>query len=81
MDDIYYNDFESDNDYGMDKEWLNEEITIKRKEFSKIIATEIAEIMDAVDAVFGDEEGKDVIKELLMTFSASVATRLFDKEE
>lgn len=63
------------------REWLDEQVTVSREEFGHIIASNIADIMNVADGVCTDSELNDLIKNLLMEFSASVAVDLFEKDE
>lgn len=62
------------------REWLETEVTISRAELGDIIAREIAEVVKAAEVV-NDDPLTDMIKNLLVEFSASVASEIFKKAE
>lgn len=63
------------------RDWLEQEVTISRDELGMIIAKEIANVMDAAKAAnFGDKMTY-MLHELLVDYSASVATQIFSKVE
>lgn len=63
------------------RDWLEQEVTISRDELGMIIAKEIANVMGAaIQANLGDKMTK-MLHELLVDYSASVATRIFSKVE
>lgn len=63
------------------RDWLEQEVTISRDELGMIIAKEIANVMEAAKATnLGDKMTK-MLHELLVDYSASVATQIFSKVE
>lgn len=62
------------------REWLEQEVTISRNELGEIIAREIMGVMKAANLV-GDKDLAKFINELLVEYSASVATAIFKKAE
>lgn len=58
------------------KEWEETRVTISRKELAEIVSNEMACICKAADAV-GDVTLKSFLKELLLEYSANIASEIF----
>lgn len=58
------------------KEWEETRVTISRKELAEIIATEMADVIKAADAV-GDMELKRFLREFILQYSANIASEIF----
>ena len=67
-------------DNKLDWEWLNETTTISREELATIFAEEMRTVTQVAKSL-GDKALADFLKELLIQFSASVSTKIFDEEE
>ena len=64
-----------------EEDWQSKEITINRREFANIIAEEIISVQFAMEHTELDEGIKNMVNELLLTFSASVAAEVFSDDE
>ncbi len=58
------------------KDWEETRVTISRKELGEIIATEMASVVKAADAV-GDMELKRFLIEFILEYSANIASEIF----
>ena len=58
------------------KEWREGTVTISREELGAIISNNIKDVLKAAAAT-GDRDLFNLIKELLLTYSAAVATDVF----
>lgn len=58
------------------KEWEEESVTISRKELGEIVTDNIIAVLMAAEKV-GDEQLTELIKELLLQFSASISAEIF----
>ena len=58
------------------KDWEETKVTISRKELADIISKEIVCVLAAANEV-GDNELTKMVKDLLLEFSASVASEIF----
>lgn len=63
------------------RDWLEQEVTISRDELGMIIAKEIANVMEAAKAANLGDKMTNMLHELLVDYSASVATQIFSKVE
>lgn len=63
-----------------EEDWVTEETTISREELGNIIAEEIIAVDTSMKDADFDRETKNLIRELLLMFSASVAAEIFNGE-
>ena len=61
---------------GPSKEWREGTVTISREELGQIISNNIQDVLKATAAT-GDRDLFNLIKELLLAYSAAVATDVF----
>lgn len=62
------------------KNWKQGRATISRQEYGEIVARETHKLMVCAELANADKEVVKILQELILDFSASVATEVFNEE-